>query len=118
MVSPDFNKILKEVEQQELNKQYIKKQPKGIKIASEQEQRRELLWLAKQQGCEQELRMILDKYDNLLRNCTNSVEKKHISYLGICEIHKLLNVSGGLSINGETIIEGDFAENPGKIIKI
>jgi hypothetical protein len=81
------------------------------KIVDEATYRKNLLNEAKIQGCERELLHIFNKYDMLLRNCTNDLERKHIGMLGVLELSKLLdngNVGegGSLIVNGETIIEG------------
>lgn len=80
-----------------------------IKIIDEQTYRKSLLGEAKILGCEKELLQIFDKFDRLLKNCSNDEERKHIGSLGVLEVHKLLdngNVGNGgsLSINGEVVI--------------
>jgi hypothetical protein len=89
--------------QLEDNKTLIKKD-KSNKITNEKDTRKGILDLAKRQGCFQEAKQILDKYDILLSNCSNEVEKKHIALNGIAEIHKLLNVQGELLVNGVEIL--------------
>jgi len=80
-----------------------------IKIKDEQSFRRSLLGEARILGCESELIQIFEKFDRLLKNCSNDEERKHIGALGVMEVHKLLdngNVGdgGSLSINGEIIV--------------
>lgn len=89
--------------QLETNKILITKD-KANKISNEQGTRQYILSLAKLQGCEMEACKIMDKYDGLLRNCTNSIEKKHIALNGITELHKLLNIQGELNINGVEVL--------------
>lgn len=89
--------------QLETNKKLIQQHdPKHI--MHEDKFRSELLNLARMQGCENELKQILNKYDSLIRGCTNPIEKKDIALNGIAEIHRLLNVSGGLSVDGVEIL--------------
>lgn len=89
--------------QLETNKKLIV-QDKKVKISNEQKTRNYILRLAKLQGCEKEACKILDKYDSLLRGCNNPIEKKDIALNGIAELHRLLNVQGGLNINGVEVI--------------
>jgi len=56
---------------------------------------------------ERQLRMIFDKWDNLLRKCTNENERKHIKVLAITEIHQKMNYIGGLTVGGNVIINDD-----------
>ena len=74
------------------------------KIKSEQEFRSSLLSLAEAQGCRMELQQILDRYTNLLKGCNNPVERKHISVMGLAEVHKLLNAQGALVVDGVEIL--------------
>ena len=89
--------------QLEVNKTLIKNDRKN-KITGEKDTRKGILDLAKKQGCFQEAKQILGKYDNLLSNCNNEVERKHIALNGISEIHKLLNVQGELLVDGVEIL--------------
>lgn len=89
--------------QLETNKKLIQ-QNDSKKITGEQRTRQYILSLAKLQGQEQKAVEILDKYDKLLHNCTNPVEKKHIALNGIAELHNLLNVQGELNINGIEVL--------------
>jgi len=103
----DSSKILRDLESQIASKQWIKEKDKqagsGITVIPEDRQRARLLALAKMQGCQIELQAIFDKYDNLLRGCTDKKEKAHIAYLGISECAKLLNTSQDLVVNGYII---------------
>jgi len=75
------------------------------KILSELETRNNILKAAKQLGCEKDVIQIFNKYDLLLRNCTNLQEREAISTMGNLEIHRLLSSTPGeLSINGKIII--------------
>lgn len=74
------------------------------KIADEATTRRRILDWAKVIGCEFEARKILDKYDHLLKNCTNEEERKDMAKVGIVELHQLLDCYGGLTINGKNVI--------------
>jgi len=73
-------------------------------ISSETANRNFIINLARDQGCEQEARMIMMRYDGLLQNCSNPIERKHIAIMGMAELHKLLNCQGALVVNGVEIL--------------
>jgi hypothetical protein len=77
------------------------------KVMSEKETRRRLLQHAREVGCEGDMIKILDKYDNLLRNCTNEKERKDISSLGAYEVYRLLGGGGELYVNGQLVAKDD-----------
>lgn len=81
---------------------------------SEEETRRRWFNLAAKMGVAMDLKLIFEKYDNLLANTKSESEANHIKKLAAVEIYKLL-FSGGLTINGEVVIPADENE---KIIKI
>ncbi len=83
--------------------------PQGAKIAPEDEFRTKILNRAYRMGCMTEVRAIFDKYDNLLRYCTNEMERKNIQYLGVCEISKYMDCTS-LTINGEVIYDNEAKE--------
>jgi hypothetical protein len=101
----DSNKVLRDLQSQLATKKWIKEEAAkangaDIKIVPEHEQRSRLIKLAQAQGCSHELQMIFDKYDSLLKNCTNKKEKAHIAYLGVTECARLLNTAEDLIVNG------------------
>jgi len=59
---------------------------------------------------ERQLRMVFDKWDSLLKKCTNEQERKHIKVMAITEIHTMMNYAGGLSIGGKLVIDDDSSE--------
>ena len=70
------------------------------KIASEKKTREVYLHIAKQLGCDGELKQIFDKYDALLRGCTNETESNHMKLLAISEINKLMETQYNLFYEG------------------
>jgi hypothetical protein len=72
---------------------------KEPKIASEMKTRKVFLNLASKIGCEVELRHIFDKYDKILKNCTNESEITHIQALAVNEVNNLLQSYQKLSYN-------------------
>jgi len=75
----------------------------NCKVRTEQETRSNLLRHAKMVGCEKEMTILLNKYDSLLKKCTNDKERDDISKLGIYEIYKLLGGGGELYVNGQLV---------------
>lgn len=63
-----------------------------MKIANEARTRHAMLKLATHLGCPMELKQIFDKYDKLLKNCSNETESKHIKQLALSDINNLLDV--------------------------
>lgn len=74
------------------------------KVLSERETRANLLDLAKFFKCEKEILQIFAKYDNLLRNCTNPIEREAIALAGNEEVHFLLNSRPGFLMVGNKMI--------------
>jgi hypothetical protein len=86
---------------------------------SEVEMRQRAINQAKAQGCEMEVRMLFDKYDNLLKNCSNPIERKHIAITAIAELHRILNCQDSLIINGVEVLPAldDLSEENSILIK-
>jgi len=97
----------------ETNKKLIK-QLAPNKIKNEIESRYNLLTIARAQGCEPEVKVIFAKTEKLLYNCTNPVERKQIVVAAIAELYQLLNVQGGLSIDGIEFIQPNL-NNPNNL---
>lgn len=74
------------------------------KVLDERETRKKFLNRAKQIGREKEMLMVLAKYDNLLRSCSNADERKGISQLGAYEVGKLLEFDE-LVVDGMAVIK-------------
>lgn len=72
---------------------------------TEKETRGNIIRLAKIYGCDGDVRLIFDKFDKALKNCTNEVERKHIAHLGAIELHKLLDCHGALVVDGQTLLQ-------------
>lgn len=77
------------------------------KIKSEAETRKNILGLARNLGCDIEVRKIFERYDKLLKNCTNETERYQISVMGAAELHRFLDCRGALVINGQEILPAD-----------
>lgn len=72
-------------------------------VTHEKESRRRILRDARMLGCEKEASMIFDKYDKLLRNCTNDKERQDIGKMGVYEIFCLFGRGGELYVNGQLV---------------
>jgi len=94
----DIDKIVKEM----LNQSQEYHTPKAKN--KEAEYRSNLIGLARDMGCEEDLKQIFQKYDDLLRSCTNPQERKEISARGIMEVNNLFNFYGPLSVGNVQVI--------------
>ena len=94
----DIDKVVKQLINQSENYQIPNARNK------EHEYRSNLIGLAKSMGCEEDLKQIFNKYDGLLKNCTNIQERKEISARGIMEVNNLFNFYGPLSIGNVQVI--------------
>lgn len=74
---------------------------------SEDETRKKYFDLAKSIGCERELFQIFQRYDGLLRNCSNPIERHQIAVLANVEVHKLFMFRDPLIVRGQEILPGD-----------
>jgi hypothetical protein len=74
------------------------------KIKSEKETRANILEIARQLGCEGDILKIFHKYDMMLRNCTNPMERQAISIAGNEEVHFLLSSRPGFILVGNKVI--------------
>ncbi len=83
------------------------------KITSEAKTRKAILSLAMAKGedCYVQAIMLLDKYDKLLKNCQNPIERKHIATMGIAELHTLLDCYGDCIVDGKVVIPGEGTKN-------
>lgn len=77
------------------------------KIANEMQMRRGILATARAWGCEKDVLKIFERYDRLLKNCTNPTERYQIGVMGAAEVHKLLGCRGPLVIDGIEVLQGD-----------
>lgn len=77
------------------------------KPLSEAETRAKLYSLARWLGCDVELRQIFDRYDRLMKNCTDPNEKKQMSVMANVEVHRLFNFRDALVVSGQMILPAD-----------
>lgn len=79
--------------------------PKNLsnKVLPEAETRKRLLQHARIVGCEGDMKILLDKYDRLMRNCTNDKERADMAKLGAYEVYRLLGGGGELYIDGALV---------------
>ncbi len=83
---------------------------KKTKMMDEKTYRHKLILEARYKGCEKELLQLFDKFDKLLRNCTNAQEAAQIGTLGVIEVSNLIDnghvgTGGSLVVNGQVIKE-------------
>ena len=89
------------------------------KPVPEDKMRAAVMRRAKLLGCEQEAKNIFIKYDDLLRRCSNPIERKHLSITAIAELHQLFDCRGELVINGVEVLPAtdDLVEENGILVK-
>ncbi len=76
----------------------------GKKILNERDTRKNILEIADMLGCKGDVMQIFVKYDNLLRGCTNPMERQAISIAGNEELQFFLsNRPGFITVNGKLI---------------
>ena len=73
------------------------------KVLSEQESRKRILTHARLNGCEKEILLTFQKYDKLMKNCTNDQERIDMGKLGAIEIYQILGAGGELVVNGQVV---------------
>lgn len=74
---------------------------------TENETRKKYFEFAKSLGCDQDLIQIFNRYDRLLKNCTNVTEKHQIAIMANVEVHKLFSFINPLIVAGQEILSGD-----------
>lgn len=87
----------------------LKKKNKNQPL-SEKDTREKLFYLAKTLGCDNELKKIFNRYDNLLKHCSNLEERKQMVVMANVEVHKLFNFKNPLVVNGQEILPGEETE--------
>ena len=73
------------------------------KVLNETDTRNRLLAHARLLGCEKDMLKLFNKFDKLLKKCTNEKERKDIGKLGTVEMYSLLGKGGELYIDGELV---------------
>lgn len=78
----------------------------------EDETRRRVLAMAKRFNCEIDVLQIMEKYDRLLKKCSNEMERKHIAHTGLIELHKFFYCKGALIVDDTVLLpaEPDFKD--------
>lgn len=87
-----------------------------VTVTDEKDYRSKLIGVSRLLGCETELIMIFNKYDTILRNCTNKQEAEAIATMGVIEVSNLFdngNVGkgGSLIVNGNKVLEDKTKED-------
>lgn len=77
------------------------------KPLTEEETRKKLFGYAKLLGCEKDLAQILQRYDNVLKGCTNIIERHQMAVMANIEVHRLFNFRNPLVIGGVEVLPGE-----------
>lgn len=85
----------------------------GKKIFTEKETREHLLDLGKDFGFEKDLIRIFNKFDMLLKCCTNAQEREALQFMAVEEINKIMDPVGyqGYTVNGKAVLGKDQLKN-------
>ena len=78
------------------------------RIVSERETIKVILQLARQQGCEDKVRKLLERFQNAVKGAKSDLERHQIASMGIAEIHKTIGCVGGLVVDGVGILPPDL----------
>ena len=76
-----------------------------LKVLDERDTRKKLISHARAKGFEQDLINLFNKYDTLMRNCSNEKERQDIGKLGSYEVFCLFNKGGDLYVDGQLIYQ-------------
>lgn len=76
----------------------------STKPLTEQETRQKLFTQAKQLGIAVEYKQLMEKYEGLLKRCTNPSERNHLTVLANIDLHKLFGFQNALVIDGVEVI--------------
>ena len=79
-----------------------------MRTLSEEKTREKLINYARYLGCEVEFVTLLNKYDTMMRNCSNEQERIDMGKVGAYELLQLIELHGG------TIVEPAKARNKEK----
>jgi hypothetical protein len=78
------------------------------RIQSERETVRIILQLARQQGCEDKVRKLLERFQSAVKGAKSDLERHQIAAMGIAEIHKTIGCVGELVVDGVGILPPDI----------
>jgi hypothetical protein len=79
------------------------------KLLSEQQTMKIILGLAREQGCEDKVRKLMEKFQNAVKGAKTPWERQQIASLGIAEIHKTIGCVGGLVVDGVEILPPEIS---------
>ena len=76
-------------------------------IASEKQTIEAILKLAREQGVEEKVKLLIERFQNAIKGAKNEYEQKHLAALGLAEIHKTIGCVGALIVDGVEILPAD-----------
>jgi hypothetical protein len=74
------------------------------KFMSEGDTIKVILGLAREQGVEDKVRRLIEKFQNAVKGAKTELERRQIASLGLAEIHKAIGCVGGLVVDGVEIL--------------
>jgi hypothetical protein len=87
------------------------------KVLDEADYRKKLVIVARTMGCLPELLQLFDKYDRLLRTCTNDDEVQAMQVMGIKEISDLID-NGYMGYEGKLTLHQKTTDSEKTIILV
>lgn len=76
-------------------------------MMSEKQTINAILALAREQGVEEKVKNLIEKFQNAVKGARNEYERKHIAAMGLAEIHKTIGCVGGLVVDGVEILPAE-----------
>ena len=76
---------------------------------SEKDTIQTILKLAREQGCEDKTKILIEKFQNAVKGAKTEIERRQIATLGIAEIHKTIGCVGGLVVDSIEILPPETA---------
>jgi fructose-1,6-bisphosphatase len=84
--------------------------PKNKKsVMSEKQTISSILALAREQGVEEKVMKIIEKYQDAVKGAKNEFERKHLAAMGLADIYRIIGCVGGLVVDGVEILPPDLS---------
>jgi hypothetical protein len=68
-----------------------------------------ILTLAREQGVEEKVKMLIDRYQKATKHAKTEEDRKALAAMGLVEIYKTIGCVGGLKVDGVVLIPPDPA---------
>lgn len=78
------------------------------RVMSEKKTIESILSLARKEGVEEKVKIIIQKYQDAIKGARTEYERKHLAAMGLAEIHRTIGCVGGLVVDGVEILPPDL----------